>query len=158
MVATQGIINMPASGLHFLEVAGLDYGPTTPPAAANGNFGFGRLVIGTSLTASIVQLLDLADNGNRGANLPEALYIYGVGQGTSLESLVLQGGSMLFMDNINVYVRENGNWIWLNSLFGPSQSVVAWGNGFLHLPSPGAVAVFGLAGLAVSRRRRAASR
>lgn len=148
----QAILGFTAPGLHFFEAAGIDIGQMNP--GNNGNFGVGRVVLGSAAGAAQMQMLDLFDNGNRGANLGEALYIFGVGQGTALESLQLIGGSTLYLDNINVYVRENGNWIWLNSLFAANQSVVPWGGGFLHLPSPGAAAVLGLGALAAARRRR----
>ncbi len=147
-----GILSMTNPGLHFLEVAGLDVGPVNP--GNNGNFGIGRIVVGTPTQSATLQLLDLIDNANRGGNLGEALYIFGVGQGTSQDALVLQGGSTLYLDNINVYARENGNWIWLNSLFGPGQTVVAYGGGYLHLPEPGVAAMLAVAGIAASRRRR----
>ena len=151
-VMQQAIINFTAPGLHFYESAGLDLGPVNP--GNNGNFGIGRLVLGSSNAVSQMQMLDLFDNANRGANLGEALYIYGLGQGTAFDALQLNNGSTLYLDNISVYVRENGNWIWLNSLFGANQTVVAWGNGYLHLPTPGAAAMLGLAGLFAARRRR----
>jgi hypothetical protein len=151
-IMQQGILSFSAPGLHFFEAAGIDIGPMNP--GNNGNFGVGRVVLGSAAGAGQLQMLDLVDNGNRGANLGEAFYIFGVGQGTALESLQLINGSTLFLDNINVYVRENGNWIWLNSLFAANQSVVPWGGGYLHLPSPGAAALLGLGALAAARRRR----
>ena len=152
-VMQSAILNFAAAGVHFFEAAGLNLGPINP--ANNGNFGVGRIQLGSVSTAAQLQMTDLANNGNRGGNLPEALYIFGVGQATALESLQLLSGSTLFLDNIDVYVRENGNWIWLNSLFGPTQTVVAWGGGFLHLPTPSAFGLLCLAGLVAARRRRA---
>ncbi len=151
-VMQQAIVSFAAPGLHFYEAAGLDVGPLNP--GNSGNFGIGRLVLGSATAVAQMQMLELFDNGNRGANLSEALYVFGLGQGTAFDALQLNNGSTLYLDNINVYVRENGNWIWLNSLFGANQTVVAWGNGYLHLPSPGAAAMLGLAGLFAARRRR----
>jgi hypothetical protein len=146
------IISFASPGLHLLEVGGIDVGPINP--GNSGNFGIGRIEVGTIATPATLQLLDLFDNGNRGGNLPEALYLHGLGQGTPFESLALHGGSTLYLDNINVYARENGNWIWLNSLFGPRQTVVAYGGGYLHLPEPGVAAMLAAAGIAACRRRR----
>ena len=149
--AATGIFEFRGSGLQLFEVAGLDLGPINP--GNNNNFGIGRLVLGTDISASALQLTDLIDNGHRGV-IPEALYIFGIGQGTLFDSLDLRGGSTLYLDNINVYARENGNWIWLNSLFGPGQSVVPYAGGYLHLPSPGAIPLLSVAGLWATRRRR----
>ena len=79
---------------------------------------------------------------------------YGLGQATNYDGLQLFAGSILYMDNLNVYTRENGQWVWLNSLFGAGQTVVPYGEGYLHLPSPGAASVLGLGGLIAMRRRR----
>jgi len=149
---TQTILQFASPGLHLLEVGGRDLGAMDP--ANNGNFGIGRIEVGLPGAPASLQLLELFNNGNRGSNLPEALYLYGIGQGTPLESLVLHSGSILYLDNINVYARENGQWIWLNSLFGTSQTVVPYGGGYLHLPSPGAAALVVLAGVVAARRRR----
>ncbi len=150
--ATTGIFEFAAPGVHFMEIAGLDLGPLNP--GNNGNFGIGRLVLGDLGAPATLQLTDLYDNGNRGQNLPEALYIYGIGQATDFDALVLRGGSTLYIDNLNVYVRENGTWLWLNGLFGPGQTVVPYAGGFLHLPTPGAGALLIGLGLMAARRRR----
>ena len=149
---SQIVLKFEGPGLHLFEVGGMDVGPINP--INNGNFGIGRIEVGLPGVAASLQLLDLFNNGNRGGNLPEALYLFGVGQGTPFESLALHGGSTLYLDNINVYARENGNWIWLNSLFGPGQTVVAYGGGYLHLPEPGVAAMLAVAGIVASRRRR----
>ena len=57
----------------------------------------------------------------------------------------------------SVYTRENGQWLLLNSLFGPGNTIVPYGGGYLHLPTPGCAGLFALAGLALSRRTRAKS-
>ncbi|MFN7610023.1 MAG: hypothetical protein ACK5QX_03670, partial [bacterium] len=149
---TQTILQFSSPGLHLLEVGGRDVGAMDP--ANNGNFGIGRIEVGLPGAPASLQLLELFNNGNRGSNLPEALYLYGIGQGTPLESLVLHSGSILYLDNINVYARENGQWIWLNSLFGTCQTGVPYGGGDLHLRCPGAAALVVLAGVVAARRRR----
>ena len=149
LAAQFATIRMNGTGTQFFEVAGLDLGPVTP--GNNNNFGIGQLVIGDIGRASYVQLLDVFDNGNRGQRSNEALYLFGLG---GPDGLVLLGGSTLFLDNINVYARENGQWVHLNALFGTSNSVIPYSGGFLHLPTPGALAPLALAGLFASRRRR----
>ena len=150
--ATQLVISFASPGVHLFEVGGMDVGPINP--INNGNFGIGRIEVGLPGVAASLQLLDLFNNGNRGGNLPEALYIFGIGQGTDSEGLQLAGGSTLFLDNLNVYVRENGNWINLNSLFGPGNTVVPYAGGYLHLPGPGAAVVFLTAVASLARRTR----
>ncbi len=150
---SRAILRFETPGLHLLEVAGLDLGPISP--GNSGNFGLGRVELGTATVGVSVQILDLFNNGNRGQNQNEALYIFGLGQATNEDSLVLRSGSVLYIDNLNVYARENGNWIWLNSLFGPGQTVVAYGQGYLHLPSPGGASLIAALGMATWRRRRA---
>jgi hypothetical protein len=149
---SQAIVTFGAAGLHLLEVGGTDFGQMNP--GNNGNFGFGRLEVGAPGVTATLQLLDLFNNGNRGTNQPEALYLYGLGQGTDSDSLRLYNGSTLYLDNINVYAMENGRWIWLNDLFATSQTVVPYGGGYLHLPTPGAAVVLAVGGLIASRRRR----
>jgi len=149
---SQTIVSFATAGLHLLEVGGIDLGQMNP--GNNGNFGFGRLEVGAPGVTATLQLLDLFNNGNRGTNQPEALYLYGLGQGTDSDSLRLYSGSTLYLDNINVYAMENGRWIWLNDLFATSQTVVPYGGGYLHLPTPGAAVLLGLGGLIAARRRR----
>ena len=50
---------------------------------SNDNFGFGQLVVGQAGQGTTVSLVDLVNNGNRGAgDAPEALYLFGLGSGT----------------------------------------------------------------------------
>lgn len=149
LAAQFATIAMSGTGTQFFEVAGLDLGPVTP--GNNGNFGIGQLVVGQAGRASYVQLVDVYDNGNKGQRSNEALYLYGLG---GPDGLVLLGGSTLYLDNLNVYARENGQWVHLNALFGPSSTVIAYSGGFLHLPSPSGVATLMLAGLFAAKRRR----
>ncbi len=149
VVATTGIIHMDGTGTQFFEVAGLDLGPVSP--GNNGNFGLGQLIVGDTNQQIFLQLLDVYDNGNRGQRSNEALYLYGLG---GPDGLVIRGGSTVFLDNLNVYARENGRWVHLNSLFGPNDSVIGYSGGFLHLPSPGTLGLLAVGGLFASRRRR----
>lgn len=140
-----------ATAEQFLEVAGLDVGAMHP--GNNGNFGFGRLVVGEDGgPATRVTLLDVVDNGNRGGvDEPEALYLHGLG---GPEGLAINGGSTLLINNINVYFFDDGVWVHLNALFGPDEYVIPFDNGFVEIPSPGTVALVAVALVAGGRRRR----
>ena len=155
-VASSAILQMSspslrAAGEQFLEVAGLDVGNMNP--GNNGNFGFGQLVVGADGgPATRVTLLDVVDNGNRGGSGdPEALYLFGLG---GPEGLIINTGSTLLINNINVYFFDDGEWVHLNSLFGPDEYVIPFDNGFVELPAPGALPMLGLALIAGTRRRR----
>ncbi|MBS0196996.1 MAG: hypothetical protein JSR77_09575 [Planctomycetes bacterium] len=151
--AATSIVRFTGAGTHFMEIAGLDAGPINP--GNNGNFGLGHLILGGLGSPVTLQLLDVLDNGNRSANGNEALYLFGLGQAGNTDALTLLNGSTLYIDNLNVYARDNGQWVWLNSLFGPGQTVIAYDQGFLHLPTPGSSLVLALASgvLALPRRR-----
>ncbi len=140
-----------APGDHYLEVAGLDVGNQNPDN--NGNFGFGQLVVGEpDGPATHVTLLDVVDNGNRGAGgEPEALYLFGLG---GPEGLVINAGSTLLINNINVYYFDDGIWVHLNELFGPDEYVIPFDNGFVELPAPSTLTFVGAAALMGVRRRR----
>jgi hypothetical protein len=137
---------------HF-EIGGLDAGNMNP--GNNGNFGFGQLVVGDFGNTNVVQLLDVIDNGNRGAlrggGAPEALYLFGLG---GPDGLILRNGSTLIIDNLNVYTTENNQWVHINSLFPQGVTLIPYSNGFIELPSPGSSLVAALFLGSFARRRR----
>ncbi len=125
-----GLLRFPASTSHLLEVGGEDLGLPAPGSHPTGNFGIGRLVVGDTGHLTRVELVDLVDNGNRTGGLSEALYLNGLGGPGGLEVL---GGSALILGGINVYAMEAGAWVYLNGLFGPDQTVLPYGDGFIAL-------------------------
>ncbi|TVQ59515.1 MAG: hypothetical protein EA379_10630 [Phycisphaerales bacterium] len=151
-----GRLNMVGGGFSFLEVGGLDAGAVFDPGV-NGNFGIGQLVLGADGNEKFVQLIDVFDNGNRVGGTPgtEALYLYGLG---GPAGLVLESGSTLNINNINVYVAVDGVMVHLNSLFTSGQTMITYGDGFILLPSPGAAGMLALGALVLGRRRREAVR
>ncbi len=142
--ASGATLKMTGNGLQYLEIAGKDSGDANP--GNNGNFGFGQLSVGSGAQATVVQLQDSFDNGNRGPQgQAEALYLFGLpGSG----GLVLNGGSDLLIGNFNVYTYQDGNWISLQALIGPDSNGVPFdyngGTGFVarfsvpvHWSNPG---------------------
>ena len=61
--ASSATVQVIGPGQHTLEVAGLDLGAVAP--GNNGNFGFGRLVVGQLDSPAALTLVDLINNGNR---------------------------------------------------------------------------------------------
>jgi autotransporter-associated beta strand protein len=116
-----------------LEVGGTDSGLVGVSA---GNFGIGQLVIGTPSQPSEVELVDLINNGNRNGpgGAAEALYLSGSG---GPAGLVLNTDSVLVLNHLNVYAWDPlaGQQVHLNSLFGPGQLSVPYGQGTLQLSS-----------------------
>ena len=169
-----GILTMNGTGTfgnpQYLEVGGQDLGlPGTDFGVGgdafdpfvtigdNGNFNLGKLVVGVDGSpATVVELIDAIDNGNRLS--PEALYLPGLG-GDGLE---IFGGSSFNIESINVYAFLDGEWVHLNSLFAGGITQIALSsvisdpeaNGFIVIPEPTTIALFGLGGLALLRRRR----
>lgn len=135
------------------EIGGLDAGNMDP--GNSGNFGFGQLIVGDFGNTTVVQLLDVIDNGNRGAlrggGAPEALYLFGLG---GPDGLILRNGSTLIIDNLNVYTTENNQWVHINSLFPQGVTLIPYSGGFIELPSPGSGLVAALFVGSIARRRR----
>jgi hypothetical protein len=130
-----GILYMEGSGVQRLEVNGLDNG--LPTEAIEDNFNWGRLVVGQAGQATTVALIDgLRFPGNTPP--AHALYLSGFPQGAN--GLSILGGSTLLLNNLNVYVGgisgDEAEWIHLNSLFGPGENVIPYGDGFLQLAAP----------------------
>ncbi len=135
----------------LFEIGGMDAGNVNP--GNSGNFGFGQLILGEVGSPTVVQLLDVIDNGNRGGGglVPEGLYLFGLG---GPDGLILRGGSILIIDNLNVYTTENNAWVHINSLFPPGVAMIPYGDGFIELPAPGGAAFgVGLGVLILARRR-----
>jgi hypothetical protein len=125
-----GSVEVLSSGT--FEAGGLDAGAADP--GNNGNFGFGRLVLGSAGAPVALQLLDAVNNGNRSEGKAEALYLFGVdGQ----PALSLRGGSELSLGRLNVYVRQSGGtWQSLQGLFAPGAVRVAYDEGYLWRQLP----------------------
>lgn len=98
--ASGGVVQFVGSGVQMLEVGGQDLGAISQGGPTTGNFGLGKLVVGQPGMPTTLMLTDGTNNG--GGNEAEALYIYGVGPGISLE---IMEGSMLMMNGRNVYTR-----------------------------------------------------
>ncbi len=125
-----GVARFEGLGGQQMEVGGLDSGAG---GATSGNFGMGRLVIGTTTERTSVELIDAIDNGNRGVGgEAEALYLYGLGGPTGLHIL---NDSALVLNGLNVYAWDpiEGQQVHLNSLFGPGELRIPYDNGFLQL-------------------------
>jgi len=159
-----GILAMAGAGTwaapQWLEVGGQDLGvPTTPGVVPgdNGNFAVGKLVIGRLGQATVVELVDAIDNGNRGSW--EALYLPGFG-GDGLE---LFGGSSLNIGSLNVYAFLDGQWVHLNALFTGGVTSIDFGtlvsdpeaDGTIVIPEPATAMLLAPALLILRRRRRA---
>ncbi|RME91080.1 MAG: hypothetical protein D6766_12375, partial [Verrucomicrobia bacterium] len=118
------VVKFTGAGPQWLEVGGQDGGPG---GATSGNFGIGRLEVGAPGQPAVLQLVDLVDNGNRGAGgEPEALYLYGL----DLKGLVLHPGSRLVLGDINVYALHGGSMVHLNSLLGGADAA-SFGDGVI---------------------------
>jgi len=146
----RAIFHIVGSGMEYLEVGSEDKGLPAGPASAN--FGLGQLVVGSDGAPTVVQLLEVVDNGNRTGGNPEALYLYGLGGPDGLRIL---GGSTFVIDNLNVYTTENNAWVHINKdLFGPGQVRIPYDQGFIELPEPATLGLMALGGLALLGRGR----
>ena len=124
------IVRFEGIGGQQVEVGGTDSGVGS---FINGNFGMGQMRIGTTTQRTSVELLDVIDNGNRGAGgQAEALYLFGLGGPAGLRIL---NNSALVLNGINVYAWDPiaGSQVHLNSLFGPGQLRIPYDDGFLQL-------------------------
>ncbi len=139
-----------------LEAAGLNVGGGILPdiLLADCNFGIRRLEVGAAGPATTLQVVDHIDNGHRG-NGPEALYLWGdnetaAGCSPDLKvdvgnGLAIAAGSTLVVDpHVQVYAYQmdgarGGNWVHINCLFPPGETMVEFDEGMVELvfPCPG---------------------
>ncbi len=131
----QGIVNLDGTGIQFIEAGSSDDGITGTGA---DNFGIGQLEIGQDGVPTTAHILDLFDNGNRGDGPFEALYLNGLGGDPGL---VIHTGSMLVLNDVNVYAWLDGEMRHLNALFDSDVNdsdlmAIPFGAGFLALEAP----------------------
>ena len=129
------VVKFTGPGEKTLEVGGTDAGPT---GFATGNFGIGKLEVGAPGQPAVVKLVDLIDNGNRGAGgEPEALYLYGV----ATEGLIVHPGSKLVIGAINVYVMQGASMVHLNALLGVNDTMTYGGGVVSRFGGPAIIAM-----------------
>ncbi len=125
--AQSAIFQFDGSMPQYLEVGGEDVGIPTDDGVLN--FGIGQLVVGDEGVTTVVQLMDVIDNGNRGPTTPEALYLYGLG---GPDGLSILGGSTLRLNAINCYAKIEGAWVLLNGLFPEGEVQIEYDEGFIR--------------------------
>jgi hypothetical protein len=126
MDVQSGIVQLVGQAPEFLEVGGSDVG--IPPGTGL-NFGIGQLVVGADNVATVVQLMETIDNGNRNGSTPEALYLYGLGGPDGLRIL---GGSTLRLNALHCYAKLQAAWVLLNDLFPQGEVEIPFDNGFIR--------------------------
>ncbi|MBS0446641.1 MAG: PEP-CTERM sorting domain-containing protein, partial [Proteobacteria bacterium] len=146
---------MTNAGGHVVEVGGKDNGRPTGTGTVTSNFAWGQLDVGQAGTANTVELADLVDNGNRTSTSAEALYLNG---GSGVSGLHILGGSTLVLDRVDLYSMENGQWTYINGLFGAGVTRIAYDQGYIALvPEPGSLALLlsglGLVGIRLRRAK-----
>ena len=112
-------------GPQELEIGGRDVWVLTDEHP-DDSFGFGQMIIGDPNLPTAVLLIDAIDNGHRGGfgGEAEALYLFGKdGQ----DGLRILGGSTLYLNGLNVYAELNGEITDLNTLFGPDETKIRFG-------------------------------
>ncbi|MEN1678962.1 MAG: hypothetical protein AAGJ46_05180 [Planctomycetota bacterium] len=107
-------VHLNGQGIQYVEAGGVDTGLA---GTGVGNFGLGQLEIGQEGTPTSVHVIDLFDNGNRSGTPGEfeALYLGGVGGD---DGLVINTGSLLVLNDVNVYARLDGALVDLQAVFG----------------------------------------
>lgn len=130
-----GIVKFTGPGEKTLEVGGTD---SSPGGFTSGNFGIGRLEVGQPGQPATLKLVELMDNGNRGAGgEPEALYLYGV----ATEGLIVHPGSKLVIGDINVYVLQGASMVHLNALLGANDAMTFGGGTVSRFGGPAIIAM-----------------
>jgi hypothetical protein len=132
--ASAGTLQFTGGGIHTMELSGHDSGAVDP--GNNGNFGFAQMIVGQSAQpATVLELTDSSDNGNRGTNgLPEALYLFG---SAGTDGLHLLANSQLVIYNLNVYTKIGGVWTSLQGLFSTNQTSIPFDGGFITRTAQG---------------------
>ncbi len=154
--AVRGIVSFElGAGPAIFEAAGRNLGTLGTIATNGGNFGLGQLRVGENSAAMTLTIVDLFDNGQRGGpgGSGEALYLFGPGE--VLNGLELFNGSRLIISpETAVFARISGVMRDLRTLIPPGQTQVAFGNGFIVIPSPASAMALGCVLLPLSVRRR----
>jgi hypothetical protein len=147
----------------LLEAAGPNAGAGLPSGDFVGVSGIGQLRIGApNAAAAAITVIDLFNNGRRLGASSEALYLFGPQSSVVAErdGLILQGGSRLILSpNVDVYAAIDGVLTNLRGLIPAGQSQVAFGGGFIVIPTPSATTAMLLLASALpraARRRRTA--
>ncbi len=156
------IVQFDGSGIQELEIGDSDF-DIGFQSVFEDNFGIGQLIVGQDGQATIVQLVDQFDNGNRNGGDPEAeaLYLFGLGEGDESEKedgLRILGGSTLVIDEFNVYALIGGQRTRIMDLFGPDQDIIPFDQGFIAkvVPEPATGLVLIVLGCPFILRRRGA--
>jgi hypothetical protein len=138
LLASEGIIAFLGNSIQTMEIAGEDRGPQSSPEFEEGNFGLGKLVVGSDDRAARVHLVDHIDNYNRIGGQPEALYLYGL---NGEDGLSISTGSVLYFGSENgplsVYTMHEGQMILLDDLIHELLHIVHYGDGFISNTFPG---------------------
>lgn len=122
-----------AADYSTFEAASLEEGAVTPSI---DSFEVGELnylppvTLGPSAgcASAVVVFVDVFDNGNRvDSSTPEAVYVTGHDGFDGVQAL---NGGTLVLNGLNVYVRDAGNWLNLQSLV-PPVGPVAYKDGFV---------------------------
>lgn len=156
--AQSGTVSFVAgSGLINLEAAGANLGTSATRSSNSGNFGIGQLRIGVASGPAVsVFVSDVFNNGQRGTTGREALYLFGGSALNDRNGLFLLSGSRLIIDSsTDVFASINGVMTNLRSLIPAGSTQVAFGGGFIVIPTPAAGLVLGLGTLLAARRKRA---
>lgn len=137
MQSSAGTLMFDGSGLQRVEAGGKDVALATG-TLTNDNFSFGRLIVGQAgQPASIVEVRDDTDNGNRVGGAPESIYLFGIHgrggapQGGDPDAVDILGGSTLLLRNLNVYAEQGGSLVNLQTLIPAGQRIVAYKGGYL---------------------------
>ena len=116
------ILAFDGSDVQFLEAGSEDLGTS---GSTSGNFGVGRIEVGTVTQTTTVMALDLFDNGNRAGGL-EGIYLFGT---AGLDGLEIAENSKFVLNDINVYAFMDGAMVHLNALFGDEILGIPMGGG-----------------------------